>query len=54
MHPQLTYLQTFYDSEVAGKEGSASGIGISPDGEYVYVAGEFDNSILRASGKNLR
>jgi len=43
---QLTYLQTFYDSEVAGKEGSASGIGISPDGEYVYVAGESDNSIL--------
>jgi len=43
---QLAYLQTFYDSEVAGKEGSASGIGISPDGEYVYVAGEFDKSIL--------
>jgi len=43
---ELTYAQTFYDSEVAGKDGSASGIGISPDGEYVYVAGEFDNSIL--------
>ena len=43
---ELTYIQTFYDSEVAGKDGSASGIGISPDGEYVYVAGEFDYSIL--------
>ena len=43
---QVTYLQTFYDSEVAGKDGGASGIGISPDGEYVYVAGEFDKSIL--------
>ena len=43
---QLAYLQTFYDSEVAGKEGSASGIGISPDGKYVYVAGENDKSIL--------
>jgi len=43
---ELIYLQTFYDSEVAGEDGSASGIGISPDGEYVYVAGEGDNSIL--------
>ncbi len=43
---ELTYLQTFYDSEVAGKEGDASGIEISPDGEYVYVAGDRDNSIL--------
>ncbi len=43
---KLAYLQTFYDSEVVGKDGSASGIGISPDGEHVYVAGEDDNSIL--------
>lgn len=43
---KLAYLQTFYDSEVAGKDGSASGIGISPDGEYIYVAGEFDSSVL--------
>ncbi|MFC1652087.1 ankyrin repeat domain-containing protein [Planctomycetota bacterium] len=43
---QLTYLQTFYNSLVAGCDGSASGIGISQDGEYIYVAGEFDSSIL--------
>lgn len=43
---ELTYLQTFYNSEVAGKDGDASGIEISPDGEYVYVAGDRDNSIL--------
>lgn len=43
---ELTYLQTFYDSEVAGKKGDASGIEISPDGEYAYVAGDWDNSIL--------
>lgn len=43
---KLAYLQTLYNSDVAGKHGSASGIGISPDGEYVYVAGEFDCSVL--------
>lgn len=43
---ELAYLQTCYDSEVVGKDGSASGIGISPGGEHVYVAGEDDNSIL--------
>jgi 6-phosphogluconolactonase (cycloisomerase 2 family) len=43
---KLAHLQTLYDSEVVGKNGSASGIGISPDGEHVYVAGEDDNSIL--------
>ena len=43
---ELKYLQTFYDSKVVGKDGSASGIGLSPDGEYVYVAGESDSSVL--------
>jgi len=43
---KLAYLQTVYDSEVVGRDGSASGIEISPDGEYVYVAGESDSSIV--------
>ena len=43
---KLTYLQTMHDSNFAGKNGSASGVGISPDGEYVYIAGEYDNSVL--------
>ena len=43
---KLAYLQTLYNSDVASKDGSASGIGISPDGEYVYVTGEFDCSVL--------
>jgi len=43
---ELAYLQTLYNSDVASKIGTASGIGISPDGEYVYVAGEFDCSVL--------
>lgn len=42
---KLTYLQSFKNRSVAGK-GSASGIGISPDGKYVYVAGEIDSSVL--------
>ena len=29
---KLAYLQTLYNSDVAGKHGSTSGIGISPDG----------------------
>jgi 6-phosphogluconolactonase (cycloisomerase 2 family) len=43
---KLAYLQTVYDSEVVGREGSASGIEISPDSEHVYVAGESDSSIV--------
>jgi 6-phosphogluconolactonase (cycloisomerase 2 family) len=43
---KLTYLQTFDDGQATGVQGSASGIGISPDGEYVYIAGESDSSIL--------
>jgi ankyrin repeat protein/beta-lactamase regulating signal transducer with metallopeptidase domain/6-phosphogluconolactonase (cycloisomerase 2 family) len=43
---KLTYLQTFYDSKVAGADGSASGIALSPDDEHLYVAGEFDSSLL--------
>jgi hypothetical protein len=42
----LTFLHTLFDGRdgVDGL-GLASGIGICPDGEYVYVAAETDNAI---------